>query len=98
MVPSEESKVILPDVIRNVPGGGGIIWRLSSKFVLSTVGLLCKGFLRFQKDVRVEGMDNFLRILESNRDRGVLTGKSLEVVSDSSFKPSIGVQLFVSVD
>jgi hypothetical protein len=74
MVLSEADRVVLPDVIRNVPAGGGLAWRMSSKLVLSTVGLACKGFLKFQRDVRVEGMDNFLRILEMERDRGVLTG------------------------
>jgi hypothetical protein len=74
MVSSETDRVILPDVIRNVPGGGGILWRLSSKSILTAVGLLCRGFLHLQKNVRVDGMDNFLRILESERDRGVITG------------------------
>lgn len=76
MVPSEADRYVVPDVIRNVPGGGGPIWRLSSKFVLSTVAFLCKGFLKSQKNVRVDGIDNFLRILDMKRDRGVLTGIS----------------------
>jgi hypothetical protein len=38
------------------------------------MGYACKGFLKLQRNVRVEGMDAFLKILESKRDRGVLTG------------------------
>lgn len=38
------------------------------------MGYACKGFLKLQRNVRVDGMEAFLEILESKRDRGVLTG------------------------
>jgi len=76
MVPSETVRVVVPNVKRSVPGGGGLFWRGCSRGVLSTIGYACQGFLKLQRNVRVDGMDGFLKILESNRDRGVLTGIS----------------------
>jgi hypothetical protein len=76
----EDERVILPDVGRNVPGGGSIYWRLSSRALLSAVGLLSKGFLKLQRSVEVHGLDGFLKILESEkRDRGILTGIDLGI-------------------
>jgi hypothetical protein len=74
MVPGETVKTVLPNISRSVPGGGGVFWRCCSRGILTTMGYACKGFLKLQRNVRVEGMDAFLKILESKRDRGVLTG------------------------
>src|SRR5271167_4991031 len=74
MVPSEAFKVVLPNIKRSVPEGGSFFWRIGNRGILSTVGLLSKGFLKLQRNVKVEGMDNFLKILESKRDRGIITG------------------------
>lgn len=74
MVPSETVRTVVPNIKRSVPGGGGLFWRCCSRGILSTMGYACKGFLKLQRNVRVDGMDGFLKILESNRDRGVLTG------------------------
>lgn len=74
MVPSESIRTVLPNVKRSVPGGGSLVWRICNRGVLASVGLLSKGFLKLQRNVKVEGMDNFLRILESKRDRSIITG------------------------
>jgi hypothetical protein len=92
MVASEAVKVLLPNVKRNVPGGGSIIWRVSNRGVIASVGLASKGFLKLQRNVKVEGMEKFLNILENNRDRGVITGTFL---SDSNLCGSI--KSFISV-
>ena len=76
MVPSEAARVVVPNVKRSVPGGGGVLWRGANRGVIGTIGLACKGFMKLQRNVQVEGMDEFLSILESNRDRGVITGTS----------------------
>jgi len=76
MAPSEAVKVLVPNAQRSVPGGGGFIWRGSSNAVIASVGLLSRGFLKLQRSVRVDGMDKFLAVLESSRDRGIITGTS----------------------
>jgi len=73
MTVSEGIKVLV-NVERSVPGGGSWFWRICSRSVYGSIGLAFKGFLKLQKEVKVEGLDEFLKILESNRDRGVLTG------------------------
>ena len=74
MVPSEAVKVVVPNIKRSVPGGGSLFWRIYKSGVVSSVGLLSKGFLKLQRNVKVEGMEEFLKILESKRDRGIITG------------------------
>jgi hypothetical protein len=51
-----------------------LLWRISSRGILASVGFLSKGFLKLQKNVKVEGMETFLKILEEKRDRGIITG------------------------
>jgi len=70
----EGARTVVPNVTRNVPGGGGLLWRLCSRGVISTVGFASKGFLKLQRDVQVEGMEQFLKILQNKRDRGIITG------------------------
>ena len=79
MVPSEAARVVLPNVKRSVPGGGSWLWRLSNRGVIATAGLASKGFMKLQRNVQVEGMQEFLKILESERDRGVITGASINL-------------------
>jgi len=67
-------RTVVPNVARNVPGGGGLLWRLCSRGVIATVGFASKGLLKLQQDVQVEGMEQFLKILQSKRDRGIITG------------------------
>ena len=74
MVTSEAVKVILPNIKRSVPGGGSLFWRISCRGILISVGFLSKGFLKLQQNVKVEGMEEFLKILENKRDRGIITG------------------------
>lgn len=74
MLPSEAVKVVVPNVKRSIPGGGSLCWRIYNRGVMSSVGLLSKGFLKLQRNVKVEGMEGFLKILESKRDRGLITG------------------------
>lgn len=74
MLPSEAVKVVIPNIKRSVPGGGSLFWRIYNSGVVSSVGLLSKGFLKLQRNVKVEGMEEFLKILESERDRGIITG------------------------
>ena len=76
MLPSEAVKVVIPNIKRSVPGGGSLLWRIYNRGVIGSVGLLSKGFLKLQRNVKVEGMEEFLKILESKRDRGVITGYS----------------------
>jgi hypothetical protein len=56
------------------PGGGSLGWRILNRGTIATVGLVSKGFLKLQRNVQVEGLDKFLKILEQKRDRGVITG------------------------
>lgn len=70
----EGVRTVVPHVTRNVPGGGGLLWQLCSRGVIVSVGLASKGFLKLQRNVQVEGMDQFLNILQSERDRGIITG------------------------
>ena len=79
MVPSEAARVVLPNVKRSVPGGGSWLWRLSNRGVIATTGLASKGFMNLQRNVQVEGMQEFLKILEGERDRGVITGASINL-------------------
>ena len=74
MVASEVVKIVVPNVKRNIPGGGSLCWRFWNRGVLSVAGLLSKGFLNLQRNVRVDGLDRFLSLLESKRDRGIITG------------------------
>ena len=93
MVPTEVVKVVLPNVKRNVPGGGSWFWRICSRGTLASVGLASRGFLKLQRNVKVEGMDKFLNILETQRDRGIITGiSSGETRFDDSFEPFISVK------
>jgi hypothetical protein len=73
MVP-KEVKLLIPNFKNNVPGGGSRLWRIYNRGVLASVGLLSKGFLKLQRNVKVEGLNEFLKVLERNRDRGILTG------------------------
>lgn len=79
MVLSEAARVVVPNVKRSIPGAGSWLWRVSNRGVIATIGLASKGFLKLQRNVQVEGMEEFLKILESNRDRGVITGVSFYV-------------------
>lgn len=79
MVSSEAVKALVPNVKRNIPGGGSVFWRICSRGVIGSTGLLCRGFLKLQRNVRVDGMDNFLKILESKRDRSVITGVAIAI-------------------
>jgi hypothetical protein len=79
MVPSEAARVVVPNVKRSVPGGGSLLWRTANRGVIATIGLVSKGFMKLQRNVQVEGMDEFLKILESKRNRGVITGISFQV-------------------
>jgi hypothetical protein len=74
MLPSEAVKVVVPNVKRSLPGGGSLFWRIYNRGIISSVGLLSKGFLKLQRNVKVEGMEEFLTILEGKRDRGLITG------------------------
>ena len=74
MLPSEVVKVVIPNVKRSVPGGGSLFWRICNRGVIGSVGLLSKGFLKLQRNVKVDGMEEFLKILEGKRDRGIITG------------------------
>ena len=74
MLPSEAVKVVIPNVKRSIPGGGSLCWRICNRGVIGSVGLLSKGFLKLQRNVQVEGMERFLKVLESKRDRGLITG------------------------
>ena len=76
MVDTEAMKTVTPNVRRSFPGGGSLFWRSLNRAVLTSVGLLSKGFLRLQRNVRVDGLEQFLNILESKRDRGIITGRS----------------------
>ena len=79
MVPSEAVRAVVPNVKRSVPGGGSLWWRGANRGVIAAIGLASKGFMKLQRNVQVEGMDEFLKILESKRDRGVITGISFEM-------------------
>jgi hypothetical protein len=70
----EGARTIVPHLTRTVPGGGGLVWRVCSRGVIATVGFGSKGFLKLQRNVQVEGMEQFLKILESKRNRGIITG------------------------
>jgi monolysocardiolipin acyltransferase len=95
MVPSDGVKVLVPNVKRSVPGGGGLLWRISSNATIASVGLLSRGFLKLQRNVKVEGMDKFLAILESSRDRGVITGTIDPFLNlQCSVEPSFNVGFF----
>jgi hypothetical protein len=74
MTALEGVRTVVPHVARSVPGGGGLLWRLASRCAIAIVGFGSKGFLKLQRNVQVEGMDQFLRILQSKRDRGLITG------------------------
>ena len=74
MLPSAVVKVVIPNVKRSVPGGGSLFWRICNRGVIGSVGLLSKGFLKLQRNVKVDGMEEFLKILEGKRDRGIITG------------------------
>jgi hypothetical protein len=74
MLPSEAVKVVVPNVKRSLPGGGSLFWRIYNRGIIGSVGLLSKGFLKLQRNVKVEGMEEFLTILEGKRDRGLITG------------------------
>ena len=76
MVPSGTVKILVPNVKRNVPGGGSLLWQVWSRGILLSVGLLSKGFLRLERNIRVDGMDKFLKVLETERSRGIITGTS----------------------
>jgi hypothetical protein len=78
MVPSESINVVLPNIKRSVPGGGSFFWRIGNRGILAAVGLLSKGFLKLQRNVKVEGMDNFLKILENKQDRSIITGMLIQ--------------------
>jgi hypothetical protein len=70
----EGARTIVPHLTRSVPGGGGLVWRVCSRGVIAAVGFGSKGFLKLQRNVQVEGMEQFLKILQSKRDRGIITG------------------------
>jgi hypothetical protein len=76
MVSSESVQIVIPSVKRNVPGGGSLFWRIWSRATLLSVGLASKGFLKLQRNVKVEGLNEFLKVLESKRNRSVITGIS----------------------
>lgn len=82
MVDTEVMKTVAPNIRRSFPGGGSLFWRSLSRAVLTSVGLLSKGFLRLQRNVRVDGLEQFLNILESKRDRGIITGTSCPNFAD----------------
>jgi monolysocardiolipin acyltransferase len=53
-------------------------WRAASAFTVGAVGLLCKGFLGFNR-VETHGMEDFLKLLDervdvAGRERGLITG------------------------
>ena len=74
MVPWEGDHVIRPNVSRSVPGGSSLLWRICSRGIVASIGLASKGFLKLKRNVRVDGMQEFLKILESKRDRSIITG------------------------
>lgn len=60
------------------PPAPGLSWRCGSVATMGVVGLLCRGFLSGLSKLQVNGMDNFLRLLDERRnvegrERGLIT-------------------------
>ena len=55
----------------------GVPWQWASRAVVLGTGVLTKLFLqRFQK-VQVDGLENFVRLVEGRAQRSLLTGKTV---------------------
>jgi hypothetical protein len=77
-VPHLSTPPMRPEEQPEAPSGP---WRAASAFTMGAVGLLCKGFLGFNK-VETHGMDGFLKLLDEREDvagrqRGLITGMRL---------------------
>jgi hypothetical protein len=90
MVPAN-TRLFVTKFHTNVPGGGSRLWRICNRGVIAAVGLASKGFLKLQRNVKVEGLDEFLKILEQKRDRGVITGAFNGDRADCSIESSFCV-------
>jgi hypothetical protein len=90
MVPAN-TRLLVRKFQTNVPGGGSRLWRICNRGVIAAVGLASKGFLKLQRTVEVEGLDEFLQILEQKRDRGVITGTLNDDGADCSIESSFCV-------
>lgn len=63
------------------PAAPSLPWRCGSVVIMGAVGLLSRGFLVGLSNLEVNGMDNFLKLLDERKDvqgrqRGLITGKS----------------------
>ncbi|KAK7530254.1 uncharacterized protein J3D65DRAFT_640646 [Phyllosticta citribraziliensis] len=64
--------------LQHHPPAPSLPWRCGSVATMGIVGLLCRGFLSGLSNLEVNGMDNFLRLLDERRsvegrERGLIT-------------------------
>ena len=70
-------------------------WRMSSSFIMGATAMLSRGFLYGFNTVEISGMDRFLQVLDrrkdvSQRERGLITGKSLGLACRVPIQPFVG--------
>jgi len=67
-----------------IPASPTLAWRAGSAFVMGTVGAIVRSFTYGLSYPQVNGLDNFLKILDERidvdkRQRGLITGKRTDV-------------------